>query len=140
MPIDLTPLRNSITALAESLHFCESRTAQGDLAVGEFNSLRAGVIKHFEIAYELSWKMMKRWLNAHVGPEVADGVTRQELFRLSAEHRLVTDVASWIAHHKSRNQTAHIYDEAIAVAVYERIGAFIDDSRELLGALEVRND
>lgn len=139
MTIDLAPLRNAFNALVESQEFYESRLAEGHLAVGEDSSLRAGSIKHFEIAYELSWKMMKRWLNENVGPDVADGVTRQELFRLSCENRLISDVDSWITHNKSRNQTAHIYDEVIAVSVYESVAGFIQDARELLSSLEARN-
>ncbi|MCY3951862.1 MAG: HI0074 family nucleotidyltransferase substrate-binding subunit [bacterium] len=140
MPIDLTPLRNSLNSLTESLHLCDSRLAEGNLAVGEHSSLRAGAIKHFEIAYELSWKMMQRWLNTNVGPEAADPLTRHGLFRLSCEKRLISDVGAWIGHNKARNQTAHIYDEMITIAVYEGISAFIEDARELLGSLEVRND
>ena len=55
-------------------------------------AVRAGVIQNFEIAYEQSWKMMKRWLEDSVGATYVDGVTRRELFRLAAEHRLITDV------------------------------------------------
>lgn len=140
MPIDLTPLRNSLKALTESLDLYESRLAQGDMAVGEQSSLRAGAIKHFEITYELSWKMMQRWLNANVGPDVTDSLSRHGLFRFSCEKRLISDVDAWIRHHKARNQTSHIYDERIAIAVYDGIGAFVEDARELLGSLEAHND
>jgi len=140
MPLDLAPLRKSITALVESLDFYESRLAEGNLAAGEHSALRAGAIKHFEITYELSWKMMQRWLNTNVGPDVADPLTRQGLFRLSSEKRLISDVEAWIKHNKARNQTAHIYDEKIAISVYQGISAFIDDARELLGSLEAHND
>ncbi len=34
---------------------------------------RAGVIQNFEVIYELSWKLMARWLNTYVGTGVADG-------------------------------------------------------------------
>lgn len=140
MPLDLAPLRRSITALVESLDFYESRLAEGNLAVGEHSALRAGAIKHFEITYELAWKMMQRWLNTNVGPDVSDPLTRHGLFRLSCEKRLISDVDAWIKHNKARNQTAHIYDESIAIAVYEGISTFVADASELLESLEIRND
>ena len=140
MPIDLTPLRNSLNSLTESLDLCDSRLAEGNLAAGEHSSLRAGAIKHFEIAYELSWKMMQRWLNTNVGPDAVDPLTRHGLFRLSGEKRLISDVDAWIRHSKALNQTAHIYHENIAIAAYQGIRAFIEDARELLASLEARND
>ena len=49
-------------------------------------AVRAGVIHSFEVAYELSWKMMQRWLKKNIGSASVDGVTQRNLFRLSAEN------------------------------------------------------
>jgi len=54
---------------------------------------------------------MKRWLDENIGSTVADGVTRRELFRLSAENRLRNDVDTWMEFHRSRNLTSHTYNE-----------------------------
>jgi len=102
--------------------------------------IRAGVIQNFELAYELCWKFMKRWLETNISPMVADGVTRRELFRLAAENRLIDDVEQWMIYHDARNQTAHIYDLEVAQEVYETARGFVRDARKLLQALESRND
>ena len=44
-------------------------------------TVRGGIIQNFEVAYELSWRMMKRWLESNINAETVDGVTRRELVR-----------------------------------------------------------
>ena len=43
-------------------------------------------------------------------------------------------------YHDARNETAHTYDEATAEDVFETAQKFLADARELLQALEARND
>ena len=98
------------------------------------------MIQNFEVTYELSWKLMARWLNTHIAAGIADGVTRRQLFRLAAENRLISDVDLWMQHHEARNATSHIYNEEKAVQVYRATREFARDARLLLEALEARND
>ena len=67
-------------------------------------------------------------------------MSRRQLFRLSAEHRLLDDVDRWMEYHDARNETAHTYDENTAADVFEAAHQFIADARELLQALEAHND
>ena len=140
MPLDLTNLRSAIQSLTDLLAVAENDARMGQFTDIERNGIRAGVIQNFEVAYELSWKMMKRWLNAHAGSGVADGVSRRQLFRLAAENRLIHDVDEWMRHHVARNRTSHIYHEAQAARVYRSTRTFVGDARHLLEALEARND
>ena len=118
MPLELDSLRNSIATLRDLLAVSENDARMGQLTDVERNGIRSGVIQNFEVTYELSWKLMARWLNTYVSPGVADGVTRRQLFRLAAENRLISDVDLWMQHHEARNATTHIYDEANAMQVY----------------------
>jgi len=140
MPLHLDNLRNSIEALDELLTASEDEARMGRLSEIERIGIRAGVVKHFEITYELSWKLMARWLNTNVGPDTAVGVTRRQLYRLSAAHTLISDVNRWMRHHDARNTTAHICDSKKAQQVYEAVRGFTHDARQLLKVLEARND
>ena len=140
MPLELDSLRNSIKTLTDLLAVSENDARMGQLSDVERNGIRSGVIQTFEVTYELSWKLMARWLNTYVSPGVADGVTRRQLFRLAAENRLIPDVDLWMQHHEARNATAHIYNEEKAVQVYRATREFAHDARRLLEALEARND
>ncbi len=103
-------------------------------------AVRAGVIQNFEVVYEQSWKMIKRWLAENVGAIYVDGVTRGGLFRLASENRLIADVNRWMAYHEARNRTSHTYDEDTAQSVFEEAAEFVHDAKQLLRTLEEHND
>ena len=131
--------RNAVTQL-RLIEVSEDDERMGQLSEVERNGIRAGVIQNFEVTYELSWKLMARWLNTYIGSGVADGVTRRELFRLAAENRLIPDVDLWMQHHDARNDTSPIYDQEKAALVYKATMDFTHDALLLLRELEDRND
>ena len=83
---------------------------------------------------------MRRWLDVNLGSAYVEGVTRRQLFRLSAENKLIDDVNTWMEYHEARNETAHTYDENTANSVFETARTFFIDAEKLLKALEERND
>lgn len=140
MPLELGSLRDSIKALTDLLAVSENTVRMGQLSDVERAGIRAGVIQKFEVTYELCWKLIARWLRTYVNPEIADGVSRRQLFRLAAENRLIPDVDLWVQYHESRNSTSHIYDEEKAMMVYRATREFAHDAQRLLRELEARND
>ena len=118
MPLQLDNLRNSVRELVELTAASADEERMSRFTDTERRGIRAGVIRNFQITYELSWKLITRWLNANISPGIADGVTRRQLFRIAAEHRLIADVDAWMRHHEARNATSRIYDEERAVQVY----------------------
>ncbi len=140
MPLELDNLRNSVKAFTELLAVSEDTKRMGQLSDVERKGIRSGVIQNFEITYELSWKLMARWLNTNIGQGISDGVARRELFRLAAENLLIPDVDLWMGYHNARNDTSHIYNQQKAELVYKVTVDFTHDARRLLEALEARND
>lgn len=103
-------------------------------------ALRAGVVQNFEVAYEQSWKMMKRWLEANVGSVYVDGISRKELFRLALQNRLIDDFEAWLGFHRSRNEISHIYDQTTANEVFKEATHFVTHAKSLYSAIESKND
>ena len=137
MSLQLDSLTKSIDALERSVKTASSLdTSDDDL----WETVRAGVIQNFEVAYEQCGKMMKRWLEENMGRTYVDGVTRRELFRIAAESHLITDVEQWMDYHTERNQTSHTYDEETAQSVFEETTRFAHDARQFLRTLEAHND
>lgn len=140
MPLVLDSLRKAVSALAAVLAKSDDVEFMNSLDDVARNAIKAGVVQHFEFTYELCWKSIKRWLETNIGPAVADGVTRRELFRLGAENRLLDDVEQWMRYHEARNLTSLIYQPEIAERVFITAHDFARDAARLLAALEARND
>jgi len=140
MKLDLSSLRKAVESLEKTLAVADDETFMSGLNDDQKQAVKAGVIQNFEFTYELCWKFMRRWLETNLGSVYVAGVARRQLFRLSAENRLLSDVDRWMEYHDARNETAHTYDESTAEDVLETAHRFLADARELLGALEARND
>jgi nucleotidyltransferase substrate binding protein (TIGR01987 family) len=139
MKLDLSSLRKAIESLEKTLKVAENKELAAGLDDDAKDAIRAGGIQNFEFTYELCWKFMRRWLGINVGSTYVDGITRRELFRLSAENRLISDVDQWMEYHDARNETAHTYNEDTADDVFETSRIFLADAKKLLEALKERN-
>lgn len=140
MKLILTSLQKSIEVLERSMHIYLSPEQMNQFTPDVQETIKAGVIQGFEIAYEQAWKMMKRWLENNVGSVQVDGVTRRELFRLAAEHQLIEQVEDWMDFHQARNSTSHIYDGEIAYEVLEAAELFLIEVKKLLVSLHAHHD
>ncbi|MBN2313361.1 MAG: nucleotidyltransferase substrate binding protein [Sedimentisphaerales bacterium] len=140
MKLDLSSLRKAVESLEKALNVANDEIFMSRLNDDQKKTVRAGVIQNFEFTYELCWKFMRRWLEVNLGMAYVAGVSRRQLFRLSAEHRLIDDVDRWMVFHDARNETSHTYDENTAEDVFETAQTFLDDAQVLLEALEARND
>jgi len=80
----------------------------------------AGVIKHFELAYETAWKFLKEYLAEKYNHEVLSPKTT---FRACEEYRLFPQkmIVELIMLADTRNSTTHIYDQILAQEVCNSI-------------------
>lgn len=99
-------------------------------------TVRDGVIQRFEIAMDLSWKLMHRALRDIYGVPEENARTKKDIFREAASNGLIADTEAWLVHYEARNQTAHIYDAAAAQAVLERVPVFLPDAHDLIARLK----
>ncbi len=139
MPLILESWQKSIDSLERSI---KAHTHANELLLDAdiLEGLKAGVIQNFEIVYEQSWKMIRRWLVSNLGREYVDGISRKELFRLAFQNRLIDDFEVWLDFHRSRNETSHIYDQTIANDVFEKAANFLLYAKALYAAIESKND
>jgi len=76
-----------------------------------------GLIKSFEICFELAWKTLKDYLN-YQGQTLN---SPREIIKQAAQNLLIEDAEVWLEALMSRNEMTHIYDEKIADKVSEAI-------------------
>lgn len=128
--LELTPLRNALAQLAEGLRLAEQPGAP--------EIVRDGVIQRFEYSYELSWKMLRRWLETAEGnPQHIDTLSFGDLIRLGFERGLLNSSYDvWAGFRKARGTTSHAYDRSKADEVYKVIPDFYREARFLLSKLE----
>jgi nucleotidyltransferase substrate binding protein (TIGR01987 family) len=127
--LDFSSLEKAIAQMDAGLR--EALAAPG----GEL--LRDGVIQRFEYTYELSWKMLKRYLEATLpNSEEVDGMSFQTLIRTGSEQGLLlSGWENWVRYRKARGSTSHTYDEEKAREVFRIVPEFLQEARYLLDRL-----
>ncbi|MDR1453216.1 MAG: nucleotidyltransferase substrate binding protein [Candidatus Margulisbacteria bacterium] len=138
MELKLNELKRAVAALQRAIEITQKIEANPAAEPAEKETLRAGVIQAFEFSYELCWKMLKRWLEINVSPDIVAGIVRVELFRRGAENLLIDDVLKWLEFHEARNKTSHLYAIKTAEAVYQKAVEFLPYAQALLERLEKR--
>ncbi len=131
--LDLNPLLNAVIRLAEGLNRYEMDIAN--------TQIRDGLIKRFEFSYEISHKILKRYLEAvSRTPEQFDAMAFADLIRSGNElGLLLSDWGQWRKYREMRSKTSHIYDEEVAIQVVQGIPVFLEETRYLLKQLQERN-
>ena len=135
MSLQLDSLVKSIEALERAIKTA-NRVDDSDKDLQE--TVRAGVIHSFEVAYELSWKMVQKWLKENISSDVK--IPKKALFQRAAEYSLIADVESWMEYHEARISTSHTYNEDAALNVFLVATEFVHDAKKLLQVLEELND
>jgi len=132
MTLELTPLRNAVQRLAEGLARYQSDIT--DIQI------RDGLIQRFEFTYELSHKMLKRYLEAAAAnPTEFDGADFQYLVRSGNEQGLLLSAwPAWRHFRDMRSKTSHTYDEEMALIVVGAIPDFLKEASYLLDQLQQR--
>jgi nucleotidyltransferase substrate binding protein (TIGR01987 family) len=72
---------------------------------------KAGIIQLFEISFELSWNVLKDYLEEQGFSELK---YPRESIKKAFETGLIQDGHLWLTALKNRNLTAHTYDEEMA--------------------------
>ncbi|MFA5689782.1 MAG: nucleotidyltransferase substrate binding protein [Kiritimatiellales bacterium] len=78
---------------------------------------RAGIIQFFEMTFELSWKVLKDYLESLGVIAKAPRDVVKEAFR----YEIITDGDAWMDMLSDRNLTVHTYDELKAKEVESKI-------------------
>ena len=116
-----------ITALTAVVQRLQSGYARCVLHPDD-DQLRDGVIQRFVYTYELSHKLLKRYLmNVVANPDTLHTMAFQDVIRLGyAQGLLHESWPEWCMYREMRAKTSHTYDLAVAISVMEAIPQFID--------------
>ena len=127
--MDITPLVNAIDRLMEGLarHLDEPDDDQ----------VRDGLIQRFSQTYELSHRMLRRYLRSVSGSP--DQMPFQDLIRTGNQQGLLLiDWPAWRRFRDMRARTSHAYAVAVATQVVAGIPDFLADAVFLRDQLRAR--
>lgn len=139
MTLDLSSLVQAVDSLRDSLEVLRLEQAGNNPQV--LRVIQAGVIQNFEFTFELSHKMLKRYLEAtEPNPAGLDQANFQDLIRLGSERGLLrSSWDSWKRYRTARGITSHTYDQTKAQEVLALVPEFLLEAQILLGQLEQRS-
>ncbi|OPJ61885.1 nucleotidyltransferase substrate binding protein [Clostridium chromiireducens] len=82
------------------------------------STLKDGVIQRFEFCYEICWKLIKYYLE---NEGIQEAKSPKSTFREGFKIGIIEDGEDWIDMLNDRNLTSHVYDEEVALDIYEKI-------------------
>ena len=128
--IDLSSLTRALATLDEAL--------AAHARAPEDKFIRDACIQRFEYSYELSHKMLRRYLEETEAAGVRE-LSFPELIRLGHERALLAESWEiWRDFRDARNATSHAYDERKAGEVLAQIPAFAKAARFLAKQIEAQ--
>lgn len=129
----LTSLEKAIVSFERAI--CEYENNQNEF-------VRDSCIQRFEYCYDLSHKMLKRYLERIVpNPADVNEYTFQDLIRTGyAKGILLNSWDEWRLYRDNRNATSHGYDEDKALEIVAQLPNFLTELKYLLEHLQNNND
>ena len=79
---------------------------------------KAGLIQFFEISFELTWNVMKEYLEEQGFQDIR---SPRDAIKKAFETQLISDGHTWLQTLQNRNLTSHTYDEETAERVVNEI-------------------
>jgi nucleotidyltransferase substrate binding protein (TIGR01987 family) len=130
--LDISSLESAIDRLEEGL--ARYRKDVSDAQI------RDGLIQRFEFTYELSHKMLKRYLEAtSANATEFDPMAFQDLIRTGNERGLLLgDWPAWRTFRDMRNAVSQAYNEAKALSVVAGVEPFLEEAKFLRDQLKRR--
>ena len=130
--LDISSLEKAVASLNEAVTAYHQQQSN--------NFIRDAAIQRFEYTYELSHKMLKRYLEmTEPSSEVIDQMPFPDLIRTASERGLLASGWNiWKDYRHARNTTSHTYNETKAKEVYLVIPKFLNEANHLLAELKER--
>ena len=81
---------------------------------------KQGLIQAFEFVFELAWNLMKDYFLYQGNPGITGS---RDAIRTAFKQGVIADGEGWMEMIKSRNQTAHTYNESVANEITGKVMA-----------------
>ena len=132
--LDVSSLAKALITLEEAINAYQKNPENG--------FIRDACIQRFEYSYELSHKMLRRYLEmTESTTAIIDDLSFPSLIRLGFERGLIaSEWVIWKRFREARNITAHTYDEKKALDILLILPSFLKEASLLLHELQNRQE
>src|SRR6516165_7119092 len=132
MKLDISSLGNALQRLREGIARWQREPKD--------EQIRDGLIQRFEFTYEISHKMLRRYLKeAAASPDEIEQMPFADLIRNANSQGLLRgDWPAWRRFREMRARTSHTYDARVAEQVASAIPAFLEEAEHLYAELQRR--
>ena len=137
MSVSLNQLEKAHAALQRAIAVHDRVLLGTDTDLQE--TTRSGVIQNFEVVYEQSCKVLRRWMMHYLAISESEIMQRRQLYRLAAKHGLLDDVQGWWDFHEARNLTSHTYSPPVALEVAAKARLFDAACSQLITQLKAQS-
>ncbi len=129
--IDYSKLRAALGNLERQWENLESSGKREGLSLLDLEAVQESVIKRFDLALEMSWKLLLKYLAEEVGlAEVPNGP--KPILRIADQNNLLKGrIAAWILYVNARNASSHDYSGEKAAETLQVIPDFLVDATGL---------
>ena len=128
--LDLTNIKNAIITLEEAINYYNT-----DVEQPIKNMYADSCIQRFEYTYELSWKIMKKYLKQFFNKSEQE-LTMKNIFRYIQGYGLIKDWTKWVEYNEAGNNTFHEYNFNKAQFVLTVLQTFLEDVKYFVTCLE----
>lgn len=135
MKLEFTSLENAISQLAYALDAYNDKAIQKNPKYKKL--MRSAAIQSFEFTYELTLKMIKRYLSVALSnSKTVASMNFKDVIREAYKRDLVlSDVSVWDQYRENRGITSHTYNEEKAQDVFEATSEFLHEAQYVLSSL-----
>ena len=128
--LDLTNIKNAIATLEEAINYYNT-----DVEQPIKNMYADSCIQRFKYTYELSRKIMKKYLKLFFN-KTEQELTIKNIFRYMQGYGLIKDWTKWVEYNDARNNTSHEYNLNKAQFVLTVLQSFLEDVKSFVACLE----
>lgn len=122
------PWKESFEALGDALNRLEEAL---EIPLDKHRIVIDASIQRFEFTFELFWKTLKKILRT----EGIEATTPRETLQTAYQLKWIHHEKNWLNMLNDRNETSHIYDEAMATKIYQNIRIYLPLLKETYSLL-----
>lgn len=121
-------LQFAMQSLDEALKYTRSAEFQG-LGIEFKNILISAVVQNFNLTFAVCRQMIKHQLTDWLGKAEVTGKTPEELFKLAAQEKIISNLDHWLEYLNCEHLTP---SSNLSLRTFEKASAFLEDVGELL--------